>query len=388
MILALGNMLGRAGRGGSYGVARNIAFTGDSITRQNSTVVTQLDAIGYAAWARAFGGSVWDFEPNGSSDLLFATNGYTCFQVGSVHIPQVLASNADTCFVHAGTNDSANTSANVANELLRIWLELRDGGITPIASTILPVTGPALKSAWIVATNELIRAAARSNNIPLCDWTNVIDLGTNTGVTNTTFCPDGLHPGQTGAAALGRFLSEFLATNFTLNFDPWSAPGTLKTRNPQFAGTTGSPPTSWRAPTVPSGGTLNSQSLVADSETGGNWWTLDVTQGAATGFFTLTLDFVGQPSILNLSCYAIMDVEVVSGTFATVGLQGPSFATAVWDIQAGSSTNGAGLTSSDGVVTLRTPTVVVNSSGYYTPGVNFKGTGVIRVRRSSFYSVP
>lgn len=386
MMLALGNMLGAANGAGNP-TLRSLAIMGDSITAQNSTTNTQLAAIGYAVWARALGGSNFDFEPNGAQ-LTFGVGGYDSFQVGSILLPLVLASDADTCFVHAGTNDFSDgtTAQAVADELLRIWLELRSGGITPIASTILPVVGNATKSAWIVDANEIIRTHAAANNVKLCDWTNELDVGTDTGVSNTTFLPDNTHPGQTGAAALGRFLETYLAANFRLPFDPWASPGTLVTRNPSFAGSAGQP-TSWNAPVVPSGGTLNSKTLVADSETGGNWWQLDITQGSATANFSVQLDFTAQPSIVGSNVYAIFDCEVVSGTILTV--QGRASVTNnAYDILAGSLTNTASITSADGVLTLRTPVVAVpGGNSYYTPFISFSGTGVVRFRRAALYSV-
>lgn len=376
---------------GGLPALRSIAFMGDSITAQSTTGLVQYEADGYLTWARMFGGSRWDAEPNGSA-LTFATGGYDSFQVGSVHLPQALASDADTAFVHCGTNDFSDgtSSAAVAAEILRIWTELRAGGIRPIGSTILPVVGNATKSTWIAATNALIRANAAANGIDLCDWTNEIDTGTDTGVSTTTFVPDNVHPGHAGAARLGRYLSAFLAANFRLPFDPWESPGTLVSRNAAFAGSAGQP-TSWNAPVVPSGGTLNSKSLVADSETGGNWWQWDITRGSATGFFTAQLDFTAQPSIVGQSIYGMMDVEVVSGSFIFTQLRTSASSNAYDMLNTAAdltvaSADGA-ITSADGVVTLRTPPITVpGGNTYYTPLVSLTGTGVIRFRRAGLYA--
>jgi uncharacterized membrane protein YfcA len=141
---------------------------------------------------------------------------------------------------------------------------------------------------------------------------------------------------------------------------------------------------------VPSGGTLNSQALVADSETGGNWWQLDVTQGAATGFFTCALNAAGgQPSIVGQTIYAMVDFQVVSGTFLTIALNcGITTGTTLFDTRDGSAINGAGITAADGIITLRTPPGLVTGGTYYSPAPYFKGTGVIRFRRPTLYQVP
>jgi lysophospholipase L1-like esterase len=367
---------------------RSVAFMGDSITAQSVTGLVNLNSNGYPVWARAFGGSRWDFEPNGAA-LTFATGGFDTFQVAATHLPQVLASNADTAFLHCGTNDFSDgtSSQDVADEILSMWLALRAANIRPIGSTILPVVGNATKSTWIAATNEIIRSHAAANGIALCDWTNVIDVGTNTGVSNTTFLPDNIHPGTAGALLLGRFLSDFLTANYSLAFDPWAAPGALLTRNPAFAGSSGQP-TSWNVPVVPVSGTLNSKSLVADSETGGNWWQMDVTQGAATGFFVCQLDFVGQASVVGKTVYAITDVEVVSGSFMLAQLRCAATSNTYDLLNAQALPVAEYLVAADGVLTLRTPPMVVPSGNtYYTPTLSFAGTGVIRFRRAALYEV-
>lgn len=367
---------------------RSLAVMGDSITAQVATGLTNITSNGYAGHARAFGGSRWDLEPNGAS-LTFATGGYDVFQIGSVHLPQVLASNADACFVHGGTNDFSDgtTSSAVTAELLRIWLALRAGGITPIASTILPVVGNATKSTWIAATNALIRAAAAANGVRLCDWTNEIDTGTNTGVSNTTWLPDNVHPGTAGAIRLGRFMGNFLSSRFRQPFDPWQAPGTLLTRNLGFEGSAGQP-TSWQNPVVPAGGTLNSKTLVSDPETGGQWWELDISFGSAAAFFNISQDFVVQPSIVTQTVYGMADFQVMSGSFQLVALR-CSATNSTWDlINSSALPISAQLTADDGLVTLRTPRMVVPGGNvYYTPFISIAGTGVIRFRRAALYSV-
>jgi hypothetical protein len=378
----------RPSAGGGLPVLRSLAVMGDSITQQSTTGLGFLNSNGYPVWARAFGGSRWDFEPNGAA-LTFASGGFDTFQVAATHLPQVLASNADTAFLHCGTNDFSDgtSSQDVADEILSMWLALRAANIRPIGSTILPVVGNAPKSAWIVATNAIIRGHAAANGVALCDWTNVIDVGTNTGVSSTTWLPDTVHPGIAGAAKLGRFLSTFLALRFRMPFDPWEAPGTLLTRNLPLAGS-GGQPTSWQNPVVPSGGTLNSKTLVADPETGGNWWQLDVNFGSATAFFNISHDFVVQPSIVGKTMYALAEAEVVSGSFQLVNLR--SLATnSTWDLLNVSALPvPSEVTAADGLLTLRTPPMVVpGGNTYYTPFMSIAGTGVIRIRRAALYEV-
>lgn len=366
-----------------------IAFMGDSITAQSgsSNVPANLSALGYATWARVYNGQRWDFQKQSASLLTFATAGYTTTQIGTTYLPLVEDSGADVCVVHEGTNNySGGTTAQAtADAILAHWLAIRAAGIMPVGTSILPVVGDATKSSWIVATNAILRTHAEANNVLFCDWTGLIENVTesNTGVGNTTYTPDNIHPGVLGAQILGKYIAGFIEARFVLTGEPWEGIECV-TPNPRFAGGSGQP-TSWQAPSVPASGTLNTKTVVAESTHGGRWWTLDVTQGAATGSFGLSLDFTVLASIVGETVLAQCDIEVVSGTFSSASIR-CNATNSTYDNFYASTTAAASITAADGVMTLRTmPQVVPGGNVYYTATINFTGTGVIRVRRAGLF---
>jgi lysophospholipase L1-like esterase len=372
------------------GGIHSIAFMGDSITDQGFTGLTAFEARGYSTWARIFNGSTWDFEPNGTSNE-FASGGMSSALIEATHLPEVLASDADVCFVHEGTNDysAGQTPQQTADRILSHWLAIRNAGIIPIGSSILPQVGNPGKSAWIVSTNTLLRDHAATNEVLFCDWTGEIEsqAAPESGVGDLVWTPDNVHPGQAGAARLGRYLARFMGERFVFGVDPHPEIHPFVTRNPQLAGSAGQPQ-HWLPPSVPVGASLNSKSLDLDPETGGNWWLIDVAQGTASSPFVLQHDFLVPDALAGESVYAVADFEVISGIFSSVRLR-CSATSSTFDCNAGSVADSCDFTAADGVITLRTPRMTVPVGNVYaTPQIVFTGSGVIQVRRAGLREVP
>jgi lysophospholipase L1-like esterase len=363
---------------------------GDSITDQGFTGLIAYEARGFSTWARIFSGSAWDFEPNGASNE-FASGGMSSALIEATHLAQVLTSNADVCFVHEGTNDysAGQTPQQTAARVLSHWLAIRNAGIIPIGSSILPQVGNPGKSVWIVSTNTLLREHAATNQVLFCDWTGEIEsqAAPGSGVGDLVWTPDNVHPGQAGAARLGRYLARFMSSRFVFGVDPHPDAHPFVTRNPQFAGSSGQPQ-HWLPPFVPSGASLNSKSLVLDPGTGVNWWHLDVSQGTSTSPFLFQHDFLVPDSLVGKSVYAVADFEVLSGTFSSIRLR-CSATSSTFDCNAGSAGDSCDLTAADGVITLRTPRMTVpEGNAYATSQILFTGSGVIRIRRAGLREMP
>ena len=390
MNYSLGNMVSEAGVIGRPPITK-IAFMGDSITEYVGITLNDYEYNGYASWVYALTGCSFDLIPS-ATKLSFATGGFTTTQIGATWLTPAIASDADCIFVLEGTNDSATqTSQQTADRILTHWLAIKAAGKTPIGSSIWPVVGNATKSAWIVATNAILRSHALANNIKFCDWTGEIENvpNSNTGVSNTTWLPDNIHPGLAGAVKMGQFAARFLRQKTRLLFDPYLNKVALS-RNPQFAGSSGQA-NNFLAPFIPAGATLNSKTLIADPVTGGNWWQLDINQGTAPAINTSSIqhDFLTAPDLAGETVIGMGELEIVSGQFA--------FARGIASYTAGTTTrrthivnvNAATtgeLTPADGLIRFRTrPMTIPSLVTYYTMSMGFSGTGVLRLRRCGLY---
>ena len=368
-----------------------IAFMGDSITEYVGNTLNDYEYNGYASWVYALTGCSFNFVPS-ATKLAFATGGFTTTQIGDTWLTPAIESAADTIFVLEGTNDSASqTSQQTADRILTHWLAIKAAGKTPIGSSIWPVVGNPTKSAWIVATNAILRSHASANGIRFCDWTGEIENtpNSNTGVSNTTWLPDNIHPKLAGAIKMGQFAANFLEQKTKLIFDPYLDKVALS-RNPQFAGSSGQA-TNFNNPFVPTGATLNSKTLVPDSVTGGNWWQLDVNQGTAPISNTSSIqhDFSTAPDLIGETVIGMVEMEIISGSFAYA--RGIASYTAgattrrTHIINVDSATTGV-LTSADGLIRFRTrPMTFPSGVTYYTMSCAFAGTGVLRLRRCGLY---
>lgn len=379
--------------GGGFGKPSitSMAFMGDSITEYVGTTLNDYEFNGYASWIYALTGCSFDFIPS-ATKLSFATGGFTTTQIGSTWLGPAIASSANSIFVLEGTNDSATqTSQQTADRILTHWLAIKAAGKTPIGSSIWPCVGNATKSAWIVATNAILRSHAAANGIKFCDWTGEIENvpNSNTGVSNTTWLPDNIHPGLAGAIKMGQFAARFLKQKTKLAFDPYFGKVALS-RNPQFAGSAGQA-NDFNIPFIPTGATLNSKTLVADPVTGGNWWQLDINQGTAPIGNTSSIqhNFLAAPDLTGETVIGMVEIEVLSGQLAYArGIASYTVATTTRRTHianVNSATTGV-LTSADGLIRFRTrPITFPSGVTYYTMSTQFAGTAVVRIRRCGLY---
>jgi lysophospholipase L1-like esterase len=379
MNYSLSNMLG--GNSAINMARESIAFMGDSITSQAFTGLYSYNAIGYPTWARQLNSAQWNAEPNGAG-LSFATGGFTTLQIQTTHLPQVLASNATRCVVQGGINDfsAGRTSAQAATTLRQMWASLVAAGITPIATTVLPDAANVLRQAWIADTNVLIRSYAATDGVKLCDWSSVVEI--SPGVGSVTDFPDNIHPNQIGCVKIGKVLAATITTLNIRSLSHYSTSDVFVTSNNQLAGSSGQP-TSWSNPSIASGGTLNSKTLVSSPE--GNWWRIDYTNGIATGPSTLSNLVSNIAPVIGKTLECILELQVISGaltasrlrTVTTGGTQ-ESF-----DGNGAVPTTESIITSADGIVVLRTPkTLISGTVSLAWPQFQFGGTAVFQIRRA------
>jgi len=369
---------------------RRIAFMGDSITAQGSTDLTNLWAVGYANWARVFGGSRWEMEPNGTT-LRFATGGKASGEVSSLHLAQVIASNADACVVAYGTNDAFRlySTASFVSQAVSDWTALRGAGIEPIAVTVLPMGSVggenAARQARVAEYNAALRIAAAQHGVILCDWTTVLEAepGSNNGVGLDSYFinNDNLHPNSHAAAKLGRVLGMTVSAHFGFPTDVWENANWI-TPNVAFSGTSGQEPSQWNL-YPPMGSTVNSKSLTSSPE--GTWFELDISPGTSTGNFNL-ISFAantgGSPASKTVE--TLVEVQVLAGSLDLLCLQTNSGGAVATELQAGSRL-GSDVVPADGVVVLRTPLRVLGATAtsvlpslYFNAG---ESNTVVRFRR-------
>lgn len=379
MNYALGSMLGNAS---SLNRTReSIAFMGDSITAQGFSGLHSYDADGYMTWARQINAAQWSAEPNGAS-LSFATGGFNTLQIQTTHLPQVLASNATRCVVQGGINDFAagRTSAQAAATLRQMWASLSAAGITPIATTVLPDATNVSRQAFVAATNVLIRANAAADGITLCDWSSAVEI--SPGVGSVTDFPDSIHPNQLGCVKIGKILAATIASLNIRSLSHYSTSDVFVTANSQLTGSSGQP-TSWGLPSIASGATLNSKSLVSSPE--GTWWRFDYSQGSATSSSTLSNLTANILPVIGQTLEGILELQVISGSLTCTRLRVVASGGTQESYDGGGAipTTESILTPANGIVVLRTPKTLM--SGTVTlawPQIQFAGTAVFQIRRA------
>jgi lysophospholipase L1-like esterase len=365
-----------------------VAVMGDSITEQGSSNLNHIWSTGYWGWARALGGSRWDLVPNGST-LRFATGGKRSDEVSALHLPQVLASDADVCVLAYGTNDAFQLQPvqHIVNQAISDWAALRAAGIEPIATTILPMGsvggGMAARQARIAEMNTALRVACSSNNVTLCDWTTLLEAvpGSNNGVAVDSYFvnSDNLHPMAYGASLMGRELHKTLSSKFRFGKDVFENTAWL-TPNTGFAGTAGQAATWAKYP--PSGASFASQSLIPSEE--GNWWQLGIsaTESGHYNIVNFSSNLGGQ--VAGKTVESVAEIRVVSGSLNSVLLQ-TSYGTVVSsDLSSGQRT-GPQVTPQDGIVVLRTPPVTLGQGATTVMPALYFNTGepdtVLQIRR-------
>lgn len=372
-------------------LASKVAVMGDSITAQGSTNLSNLSAVGYYVWARSFGGARWDLVKNPvANSFCFAASGKRSYEISALHLQQVIAADPDVCIIVYGTNDAAQLSSvtTFRNQLLSDWEALRNAGIHPVAATIPPIgtaTGDnSLRHALVVELNGVIREEAAAHQVPLCDWTGLLEAvpGSNNGIGLNSHYQnnDDYHPLPYPASLLGRALNATLNEHFRFGGDPWENINWI-TPNVALEGSNGQPSTgSWQI-YPPGGGSIESKTLVSSPE--GNWWQIAISRGSSTGNFYLNCfgaNIGGSPA--GSTVESIVELEVISGSVAAPFLYtGSSLAADML----GAGGIGAQIVPADGVVVLRTPAVEVpaNTSNV-APTLGFRtneDTATIRVRR-------
>lgn len=373
---------------------RRVAMLGDSITGLGSANLTHLFAGGYFDWARAFSGSRWELVPNGTS-FCFATSGKRSDELSSLHLSQVIASDAEICVLAYGTNDAyllRPVDAFVATAKSD-WQALKAAGIEPVATTVLPMGsnggGMAARQARVAEYNVALRQAAADEQVALCDWTTQLEAveGSNDGIGLNSYYlnNDNLHPRPLAASRIGRVLAATLLQNFDLPRDLWSNKNWI-TPNTAFAGSNGNPTSQWSV-SAPAGGSIVSKTLVSSSE--GNWWQFQIQPGTSTGAYSIMSLAANAASNKKVECVA--ELEVISGSLNLVGLQAVTSTVAAADLNYGEKT-GAQIRPADGIVVLRTPAVSLAAgvSSVY-PALLFSSSEtetVVRVRRCGVREVP
>ena len=385
-----GGLVGSSGfvgpSGPAYRPITDIAVIGDSIAAAASSGLFRVSSLGFFGWARVFNGSRWDFKP-AASTIAFATGGFRTYEIQATHLPQAIAANPSAVVVEGGINDFAVglTSAQTVANLRAMWASLRAANIRPIATTITPDAANVSRQAWIAATNILIRSAAASDAVTLCDWASVLE--SSPGVGSTTTLPDNIHPNNLGAARLGRVLAATIAGLPFTSVDLWTNANWL-TSNPSFAGS-GGQPTSWSNPAIASGATLNSKTLVSSDS--GNWWRIDYTNGSATARSVLSNLSANTSTVVGRTVEGIVELQVISG-----GLRGVQLRVVTtggtqesYDLNGGEAVATSDLlTSADGVVVLRTPRSIISAGTTLVwPQIQFAGSAVFQVRRAGVRQV-
>jgi hypothetical protein len=369
--------------------SKKVAIMGDSISAQGSTSPTFLNANGYYSWARLFNQGRWELVQNGSR-WCFATGGKRSDEVSALHRSEVIASDADTCVILYGTNDAFQlipTSVFIA-QAISDWQALKAEGITPVATTVLPMgsigNDDARRQARVAEYNSALRLAASAHQVVLCDWTTLLEKfpGSNNGVALDSYFPtnDFLHPKPFPCSLLGRALAATIANNFALGSEVWDNSSWI-TPNVQFSGTNGKPD-QWTIYS-PAGATLIEKNLIPSPE--GSWWEFTMVKGNSTGNFSINsfeANIGGPPS--GKSIEAITELQVIEGSLNHLYLGLFSNGTLAATMF-GNLPEGAQLKPTDGVVVLRTlPAIFGNNSVPATPGLYFssgEGTTRRRVRR-------
>lgn len=227
----------RSGSGG-YAPILRVASMGDSIPgyEGNATIWRPH----YMTYARALNRQKFEPVLDASSLPYFSTGGYTTVQVQTTLLPLVLASNANACVVHCGTNDypTGRTAAQVTATLREIAASLASAGIMPIMTEVLPLpTGQAAKSAWIVGVNAALNAEfATRGDVVWVDWAGEMDSNGDGVADSDGYFSDSVHPDADGWGLIGPYLATKMSSVLT-DLDiydgiTWVSP------NPLMSGTT------------------------------------------------------------------------------------------------------------------------------------------------------
>lgn len=128
----------------------------------------------------------------------------------------VIAHAPDYCIVEGGGNDirSAVSAATVQDNLTSIYTTLRNAGIEPIATTVLPATVDQGYDAVYIAVNDWLRTYCPANDIALCDWLPDITTDVDMVRLDTALASDQYHPNAAGAAVMGRYMGATLLDSF------------------------------------------------------------------------------------------------------------------------------------------------------------------------------
>jgi len=378
----------------------HVAIMGDSITNQNASASNATLRFffdgGYFTHAMArSGGRFLPVKNTNNNAYSFATGGMKVAQITATHLPQVIASGAKACIVQGGIN---NTSAPVVNpettagQIRDQWLALRAAGILPIATTVLPIENPTAEiKSWVMAINPLIRTLAADNGVPLCDWAHLVETSPGSGEAQLWYSDgvDTYHPGRESAPLLGKALAATMAAALRLTRKPY-AEGSIVSVNSALAGSAGQP-TTWSNPTIGAGGTLVSKELVADPETGGNWWEIEVS-GSQTVRSTL---FLSGGSLAGKNIFGAVELEVLSGSLGFMALRVLSSGAAT-NIESGhfrldqnfEIDASRRLVPADGRILLTTPdhTMPADSTGHSLT-FSFMGVTKFRIRRPAIIEI-
>lgn len=127
--------------------------------------------------------------------------GYTVEQMQRLYLPKVIAAKPGYCYVMAGRNryTPEDIYGNAAR-VVKIWDDLLAAGITPVASTIPPVTSAtAAARAEDEILNDIIRTQARKRGIPFDDFhARVVDPATGNYLSTVQNGADNTHPNEYG----------------------------------------------------------------------------------------------------------------------------------------------------------------------------------------------
>lgn len=379
----------------SYPPIRLIAFAGDSITGQSAVGLTTLTSRGYPCWAQIRNRQKWDFVANGAQ-LTFATGGATTQQIIDTHLANVIASAADTVCWLSGTNDYAAglTSAQCVAKLQFAWAALKAGGKRPVVCTLTGVVGNATKSAWLVATNVLLRAAAAADGVMLLEFAIPTDTTGNsdTGVINASYVnsPDTLHPNTACANVMGRVAAAKFEPYLDATFDPFAG-RTNVSINPTWNG--GPKPDNW-GHALGAGNTLNAQSYEASTDgVAEKLWRLAITGGGSNVGQIDNVANVPGTTYNGKQFEAMVEVQVLSGALNAVELtqflyNGVSTQVALNNLDGISNPL---ITPADGIIVLRTP--VGTGTGAVSivfPAFKYAAIGAVdfRIRRMGIWQLP
>jgi hypothetical protein len=141
----------------------------------------------------------------------FGGGGYKASEVRAIYLPLVIQARPGYCWVMAGRNSEPGGQASTVAEVVAIWDELIEAGITPIGSALPPLTTPTDVDSWI---NSRLQSEASARAIPFLDPRESF-LDPATGAWNATYLNDGTHPNPAGRRKLGLDLWSVMSARVT-----------------------------------------------------------------------------------------------------------------------------------------------------------------------------